>query len=173
MWTEDSASFQGKYYSVKGAVCEPKPVQKPRPLIWIGGGGEKLTLRAVAKVADGCNFIALSPDEFNHKIEVLAKHCDSIGRRLSELRKSWQGPVIIGKTSAEVKNKMERAVSSGDIRGTDIERHTIAGTPEQCVQRISEYVDLGVDRFMLSFPESPTDLSGITLFGEQVLPRFN
>jgi alkanesulfonate monooxygenase SsuD/methylene tetrahydromethanopterin reductase-like flavin-dependent oxidoreductase (luciferase family) len=172
MWTEDSASFQGKYYTVNGAVCEPKPVQKPRPPIWIGGGGEKLTLRAVAKLADGCNFIALSPDEYNHKIAVLAKHCDSIGRKLSDVRKSWQGPVIIARSSAEVKNKMERAVRSGDIRGDDIEGHSITGTPEQCVQRIGEYVDLGVDRFMLSFPESATDLSGIRLVGEQVLPRF-
>jgi alkanesulfonate monooxygenase SsuD/methylene tetrahydromethanopterin reductase-like flavin-dependent oxidoreductase (luciferase family) len=171
MWTEDSASFQGKYYTVNGAVCEPKPVQKPRPLIWIGGGGEKLTLRAVVKLADGCNFIGLSLDEYKHKIEVLAKYCDYIGRRVSDVRKSWQGPVIIGRTSAEVKNKMERSIRSGDIRGEDMEGHSITGTPEQCVQRICEYVDLGVDRFMLSFPESATDLSGIRLFGEQVLPR--
>jgi alkanesulfonate monooxygenase SsuD/methylene tetrahydromethanopterin reductase-like flavin-dependent oxidoreductase (luciferase family) len=172
MWTEDSASFQGRYYTVIGAVCEPKPVQKPRPLIWIGGGGEKLTLRAVAKLADGCNFIGLSPDEYKHKIEILTKHCDSVGRSLSDVRKSWQGPVIIGRTGADVKNKMERAVRSGDIRGEDIEGHSIAGTPEQCVQRIGKYVDLGVDRFMLSFPESATDLSGIRLFGEEVLHSF-
>jgi len=172
MWTEDSASFQGKYYTVNGAVCEPKPVQKPRPLIWIGGGGEKLTLRAVAKLADGCNFIGLSPDEYKHKIEILTKHCDSIERRLSDVRKSWQGPVVIGGTSAEVKNKMELAVRSGDIRSEYAKDHTIAGTPEQCVQRIGQYVDLGVDRFMLSFPESATDLSGIRLFGEKVLPSF-
>jgi F420-dependent oxidoreductase-like protein len=172
MWTEDSASFQGKYYSVNGAICEPKPIQKPRPLIWIGGGGEKLTLRVVAKLADGCNFIGLSPDEYEHKIDVLAKHCDSIGRRLGDVRKSWQGPVIIGRTGSEAKNKLELAVRSGDVRDKYAKEHTIAGTPEQCIQRIGKYVDLGVDRFMLSFLESATDLNGIRLVGEKVLPSF-
>ncbi len=171
MWTEDSASYRGKYYTVTEAVCEPKPVQKPRPPIWIGGG-EKLTLRIVAKLADGCNFISLSLDEYKHKIEILAKHCDSVGRKLSDVRKSWQGPVIIGRTSAEVKSKMELAVRSGYTGAEDLEAHSITGTPEQCVQRICEYVDLGVDRYMLSFPESATDLSGIRLFGEEVLPSF-
>jgi alkanesulfonate monooxygenase SsuD/methylene tetrahydromethanopterin reductase-like flavin-dependent oxidoreductase (luciferase family) len=67
---------------------------------------------------------------------------------------------------------MERAVRSGDVRGTDIEGHSITGMPEQCIQRIGEYVDLGVDRFMLSFPESATDLNGIRLLGEEILPSF-
>jgi F420-dependent oxidoreductase-like protein len=172
MWTEENPSFKGKYYSINDAVCEPKPIQRPRPPIWIGGGGEKLLLRAVAKHADGCNFIGLSLEEYKHKLEVLTKHCDSVGRRISSLRKSWQGSVIIGRNTAEVKSKMQSAAKSGDVRGLDIEGHSIVGTPEQCIQRISEYVDIGVDRFMLSFPESATDVSGLKLFGEKVLPNF-
>ena len=169
MWTEENSSFQGKYYSIKGAVCEPKPIQKPRPPIWIGGAGERLTLRAVAKHADGCNFIGLSLEEYRHKLEVLTKHCDSIGRSISDLRKSWQGGVIIGRNDAEVKNRIQSAIKRGEIRAPDIERHYIVGTPDQCLRRIGEYGDIGVDRFMLSFPESATDLSGLRLFGERVL----
>ena len=169
MWTEEKSSFQGKYYSIKGAICEPKPIQKPRPLIWIGGAGERLTLRTVAKHADGCNFIGLSLEEYKHKLEVLTKHCDSIGRNINDVRKSWQGGAIVGKNDAEVKNRIQSAVKRGEIRAPDIESHYIAGTPDQCIRRIGEYADIGIDRFMLSFPESATDLSGLRLFGEQVL----
>jgi alkanesulfonate monooxygenase SsuD/methylene tetrahydromethanopterin reductase-like flavin-dependent oxidoreductase (luciferase family) len=172
MWIEENPSFQGKYYSINGAVCEPKPIQRPRPPIWIGGGGEKLTLRAVAKHADGCNFIGLSVEEYKHKLEVLTKHCDSVGRRISDVRKSWQGGVIIGENTAEVKSKIKATVKSGDVSSLDIESHSIVGTPERCIQRVGEYVDIGTDRFMLSFPESATDLSGLGLFGEKVLPSF-
>jgi alkanesulfonate monooxygenase SsuD/methylene tetrahydromethanopterin reductase-like flavin-dependent oxidoreductase (luciferase family) len=126
----------------------------------------------VAKHADGCNFIGLSLEEYKHKLEVLTKHCDSVGRRISSLRKSWQGSVIIGRNTAEVKSKLQSAVKSGDVRGLDVEGHCIVGTPELCIQRIGEYVDIGVDRFMLSFPESASDVNGLKLFGEKVLPTF-
>ena len=173
MWTEESASFQGKYYRIDGAVCEPKPLQKPRPLIWIGGGGERFTLRAVAKYADGCNFIGLSIDEYRHKLDALAKHCDRVGRKTGDVRKSWQGSVIVGRNDSEVKERMQFATQSGNVAKQDFESHAIVGTPDQCVQHIGAYLDIGVDRFMLSFPEAATDLSGIRLFAEQVLPSFN
>ena len=172
MWTEENPSFKGKYYSINGAVCEPKPIQRPRPPIWIGDGGEKLLLRVVAKHGDGCNFMGLSLEEYKHKLAVLTKHCDSVGRRISSVRKSWQGSVIIGRNTAEVRSKLQSAAKSGDIRGLDIEGHSIVGPPEQCIQRIGEYVDIGVDRFMMSFPKSATDISGLKLFGEKILPNF-
>jgi alkanesulfonate monooxygenase SsuD/methylene tetrahydromethanopterin reductase-like flavin-dependent oxidoreductase (luciferase family) len=172
MWTEETPSFHGKHYRISGAVCEPKPVQKPRPLIWIGGGGERFTLRAVARLADGCNFIGLSLDEYCHKLDVLAKHCDAVGRSFGGVRKSWQGSVIVGRTSAEVEDKMQLANPGGNFAREDFKSHAIIGTPEQCTQRVGEYSDIGVDRFMLSFPEAATDLSGLRLFAEEVLPNF-
>jgi alkanesulfonate monooxygenase SsuD/methylene tetrahydromethanopterin reductase-like flavin-dependent oxidoreductase (luciferase family) len=171
MWTEENPSFQGKHYRIDGAVCEPKPLQKPRPPIWIGGGGERFTLRAVAKLGDGCNFIGLSLDEYRHKLDALARHCDHVGRKIRDVRKSWQGSVIVGRTSGEAKSKMQLATRGGSVTDEDFESHAIIGTPEQCTQRIGEYSDIGVDRFMLSFPEAATDLSGLRLFAEEVLPN--
>jgi alkanesulfonate monooxygenase SsuD/methylene tetrahydromethanopterin reductase-like flavin-dependent oxidoreductase (luciferase family) len=95
-----------------------------------------------------------------------------VGRRINDVRKSWQGGVIIGENTAEVKSKIQAAVKSGGVSSLDIESHSIVGTPERCIQRIGQYVDIGLDRFMLSFPESATDVSGLRLFGEKVLPSF-
>jgi len=171
MWTEERPSFEGKHYKIEGAVCQPKPVQKPRPPIWIGGEGEKITLKTVAKHADGCNFIGLSIDEYRHKLDVLAKHCDTIGRKIGDVRKSWQGSIMIGRDDSEVKTRMQNA-HPGNVAKEDLKAHAIVGTPDQCTQRIGEYMDIGVNRFMLSFPEAATDINGIRLFAEQVLPSF-
>ena len=72
----------------------------------------------------------------------------------------------------KLKSKMQLATQSRNVANEDFKSHTIMGTPEQCTQRIGEYLDIGVDRFMLSFPEAATDLSGLRQFAEEVLPNF-
>jgi alkanesulfonate monooxygenase SsuD/methylene tetrahydromethanopterin reductase-like flavin-dependent oxidoreductase (luciferase family) len=78
--TKETASFAGRYYRLTDARCEPKPVQKPRPPIVIGGGGEKRTLRIAARWADQWNAPGASPEVLAHKIEVLHRHCADVGR---------------------------------------------------------------------------------------------
>ena len=73
MWTQDEATFDGRFYRIRGAVNEPKPVQKPHPPIWIGGAGEKVTLKLVAQFGDACNFNA-DVETVRHKLEVLRQH---------------------------------------------------------------------------------------------------
>ncbi len=90
MWTETKPDFDGKYYQLKGAYCEPKPVQKPYPPITIGGSGEQLTLRMVAKYADIWNFVGGPVEVFKHKSEVLDEHCAKIGRDPSTIERSIQ-----------------------------------------------------------------------------------
>ena len=90
LWTETTPDFNGKYYQLKGAYCEPKPVQKPYPPITIGGGGEQLTLRMVAKYADIWNFVGGPIETFKHKNEVLDGHCAKIGRDPSTIERSIQ-----------------------------------------------------------------------------------
>ena len=79
MWTEEAATWKGRYYEINEAYCNPKPVQKPRPPILIGGGGEQLTLKMVARYADTWNAFG-TPEIFKHKIEVLERHCEAVGR---------------------------------------------------------------------------------------------
>lgn len=179
MWTEDKASFDGRYYKIKDAINNPKPIQKPHPPIWIGGGGEKLILKVVAELADGCNFISLTPEEYKHKLEVLEAHCVKVGRNMNEIQKSWQGRVLMTKNEAELREKSRKfiAQSRGATQGTvgaqipDVSRN-IVGTPEQCVDKITQYTDMGVTCFMLSFPEMAKDLKCLEEFSEKVMSHF-
>jgi F420-dependent oxidoreductase-like protein len=84
MWSDDDGPYDGKHYQLAETLCRPAPVSSPRPRIMIGGGGEKKTLRLVAQYADACNFFG-GPDEVAHKLEVLRRHCDHVGRDPAEI----------------------------------------------------------------------------------------
>src|SRR5262245_7238712 len=93
LWTQQYADFEGTYYQLKQARCEPKPIQKPYPPIVIGGSGERRTLRIVAKYADVWNFAGGPVDQFRHKLAVLEEHCRAVGRDYASIEKSVQLPV--------------------------------------------------------------------------------
>jgi F420-dependent oxidoreductase-like protein len=90
LWTQHLTDFEGRYYQLKEARCEPKPVQKPYPPFVIGGGGEQLTLRVVARHADIWNFASGPPENLRHKIGVLHEHCAAVGRDPAEIEISVQ-----------------------------------------------------------------------------------
>jgi F420-dependent oxidoreductase-like protein len=90
LWTEEQSDFEGRYYRLQGAFANPKPVQKPYPPIWIGGGGEQKTLRIVAEHADVWNMAGGGIDVARHKVEVLQRHCADVGRDPAEIRLSVQ-----------------------------------------------------------------------------------
>lgn len=89
LWTEERASYEGRYYKLTDAVSNPKPLQKPHPPIWIGGGGEKLTLRVVAEHADVWNIVG-SVEDVSRKAAILDQHCAAIGRDPTEIKRSVQ-----------------------------------------------------------------------------------
>ncbi len=80
MWSDDDGPYEGRHYQLAETVCSPRPLQQPSPRILIGGSGEKKTLRLVARYADACNLFATDPAEVAHKLEVLARHCDTENR---------------------------------------------------------------------------------------------
>src|SRR5580765_1149814 len=99
MWTEEETSYDGRYYTLERANCDPKPLQDPHPPIWIGGGGEQLTLRVVARHADCSNFGG-RPEEWARKREILKGHCTAVGRDEATIRKTWSPEVFIRETEA-------------------------------------------------------------------------
>jgi F420-dependent oxidoreductase-like protein len=84
MWSDDVGPFDGVHYQLAETLCHPVPVSAPRPRILIGGAGERKTLRLVAQYADACNIFG-GPEEIAHKLEVLRRHCDAVGRDHREI----------------------------------------------------------------------------------------
>ena len=84
MWSANNGPYNGKHYQLAETLCSPQPVSSPRPRIMIGGGGEKKTLRLVAQYADACNLFG-SPQVVAHKLDVLRRHCDAVGRDIGEI----------------------------------------------------------------------------------------
>jgi alkanesulfonate monooxygenase SsuD/methylene tetrahydromethanopterin reductase-like flavin-dependent oxidoreductase (luciferase family) len=101
MLTENQASFEGKHYTIKDAICSPKPIQKPRPPIWIGGGGKR-TLQLVVKYADGWNYGLCTYDEYLSKISILIDCCRAVGRDFERITKAWHALMPLGHNDNEI-----------------------------------------------------------------------
>ena len=132
MWTEPETTYRGSYYELSRANCDPKPLQVPHPPVWIGGGGEQLTLRVVARHADASNFGG-NPDMWAHKREVLKAHCADVGRDEATIRKTWSPEVFIRSTEAEVEaaGTQEPVGRAGrELAGEQPRRHARAGLRE-------------------------------------------
>lgn len=161
MWTEKHPTYEGKHFSIKDAYCEPQPVQKPYPPITIGGGGERFTLRVVAKYADRCNFIG-SLETCQRKLEALRAHCSTIGRNYDEVEKSLFSYIHLGDDESSLKKDMKRIYDMSRVtqRFEDWYRNNretmIAGTPEACIERIKEFENAGFTLIILRFYETPS-----------------
>jgi F420-dependent oxidoreductase-like protein len=88
MWSDDNGPYQGRHYQLAETLCVPQPVRQPRPPILIGGGGERKTLRLVARYADACNVFGSSPEDVARKLEVLRSHCEAEGRDYDSIEKT-------------------------------------------------------------------------------------
>ena len=134
--TEDRANFDGKYYHLKDAMSNPKPVQKPYPPIVIGGSGEQLTLRMVARYANVWNFVGGSVDTFKHKNEVLDGHCAAIGRDPKTIARSIQTRVNYN-NMAETRDTIKPYIEAG---ATHIILNLIYPYPQNIVHRLDEEI---------------------------------
>jgi F420-dependent oxidoreductase-like protein len=112
LFTQPLTDFDGRYYQLKEARCEPKPMQKPYPTFVIGGGGEQLTLRVAARYADVWNFAGGSVEQFAHKVRVLHEHCAAVGRDPAAIRLSVQAPVNYD-DPGETARALQRFVDAG------------------------------------------------------------
>lgn len=164
MWdpTQPTASFAGQHYRIENAVCQPKP--SPPPPVMIGGAGEKLMLRVIARHADWWNLVGVSPELYARKIEVLRGHCAELGRDPTAIRKTWMGVVSVARTRAAAAAAMDGfPIWPGDV--------PLVGTPAEVMAGLRQFTALGVDLFILGFADEPA-LDGVELFIKEVMPAF-
>jgi len=136
LWTQSVADFDGRYYQLREARCEPKPVQQPHPPVVIGGGGEQLTLRVVAHYADIWDCMTDSPQEYRHKSAVLDSHCAAIGRDPATIERSKH--VFVDPTDLlAARSELRPYIEAG---ATHLILHVSAPYPVGIVQRLAEEV---------------------------------
>jgi len=101
MWSDDDGPFEGKHYKLARTLNSPQALTRPHPPILIGGGGERKTLRLVARYADACNLFA-GPDELPHKLDVLRRHCEEVGRDYDAIQKTVYYVMDVGEDAERV-----------------------------------------------------------------------
>jgi F420-dependent oxidoreductase-like protein len=163
LWTEPRTTFHGRYFHVEDAILEPKPVQKPRPPVMIAGGGEQMTLRAVARLADACNLVRGDIAEARNKLAVLRSHCDAVGRDYDTIEKTHVQRWLLARDAAAVAAKRERQAALAPLSG-------FAGTVSEAIDLMGQYRDAGVDLLIQS--DGRNDVETRELFVSDVMPHF-
>jgi F420-dependent oxidoreductase-like protein len=167
MWAEPRTTFRGRYFQVEDAILEPKPLQKPHPPVMIAGGGEQMTLRAVARLADACNIVGdmaeVDISGVQHKLGVLRRHCEEADRDYSAIEKSVVLRWLLARDAAAVSAKRERLAAHGALRG-------FIGTVSEAVDLIGKYRDAGIALVIAG--EHWDDAETLELFASDVMPHF-
>ena len=165
MWTQDEANFEGQYYQVRGAINQPKGVQKPHIPLLIGGGGEKVTLKLVAQYADACN-VGDGVANIKHKLAVLKQHCDEIGRDYNSIRRTT---LVDHCAIADTEEQAIAKLTPGQRKYLDILRQTeLIGTPAMIRQRLAEYEEAGIQEIVIRFVDA-TKLESLRLFARECM----
>lgn len=170
LWSEEAVSFHGRHLHFDGAYCDPKPLQSPPP-VWIGGGGEKVTLRIAAEHADATNW-QTSLEDFVRKSEILRGHCDAVGRDFDEISRTHAPDCILFDSEADVAAWLDRE-DGGDLWGEtppdEYVRDHLVGTPERVAEEVRAFVDAGCAEFVLWFRDAPSTDS-LERFMAEVVP---
>ena len=162
MWTEPRTTLHGKYFHVEDAILEPKPVQRPHPPVMIAGGGEQLTLRVVARLADSCNVFG-DPAEVRRKFGILRRHCEAEQRRYEAIEKTIVMGLVWARDEAELAAKRARLAVPEPFRG-------FAGTVSEVTDLIGKYGEAGVQLFISSAFKN--DAETHELLASEVIPHF-
>jgi F420-dependent oxidoreductase-like protein len=163
LWTEKRTTFRGRYFHVEDAILEPKPVRKPHPPVMIAGGGEQMTLRVVARLADACNLVRGDVADARNKLAVLRGHCDAIGRDYAAIEKTHVQAWILARDDAAAVAKREQLAARGPLP-------SFVGTVSEAIDLIGQYQDAGIDLLIHSDPRN--DVESRELFVSDVMPHF-
>jgi len=166
MFTEEESSFDGRHYRTHNVLNNPRPLRGDIPIM-VGGSGERKTLRLVAQYADACNIFG-DVARFRHKLDVLERHCEDVGRDPDEITKTRMAQVYVAPTHEEAQRKVQAAVERG--LSEDRRQHMVmAGDPDGIAEQTAEFLDAGVEALTVSMPDVH-DLEQVALVGRTLGP---
>ena len=168
MWTQEQATFEGAYYRVKEAWCEPKP--DPTPTIMVGAFRPKM-LRLTARHADWWNVSSTGIEDYRTYLQEFERACEEIGRDPATVRRTWGGGCVCAPTEASVANLAAGRLQMGEEYAYQVGEDFV-GTPAQIIEQMQPFVELGVDYFMLDCGGFPR-LTTVELLIQEVLPALN
>jgi F420-dependent oxidoreductase-like protein len=143
MWSAEVGPYAGKHYQMEEALCSPLPLQRPHPPIMIGGMGERKTLRLVAQYGDACNLFAQAGEEvLRHKLDVLQRHCDDVGRDYADIERTTLGTI-----------------------------HLVPGElgPRETIEKCRALANLGIQHAIFNMP-NVHEIAPLELFGKEIIP---
>jgi F420-dependent oxidoreductase-like protein len=169
MWIEEepAATFNGRYYQVNSAYCNPKPIQKPSSPILVGGSGERQTLKIVAKYADACNLYG-SAETVKRKLSILNEHCKSVGRDYDSILKTKLGFILIDNDKEMVEKRLQQI--SKVIPEDQLREFLIYGTPEDILKQIELLEEAGIQYLIVDL-EPYRELEALEIFADSVMKK--
>ena len=170
MWTEEpAATYNGKYYQINNAYCNPKPIQKPSPPIMVGGSGERQTLKIVAKYADACNLFG-SAETVKRKLSVLKEHCKSVGRDYDSILKTKLGLIIVDNDNERVEKSVQQI--SKVMPKEQVGEYLMYGTPEQVLKQIELLEEVGIQYIIVDL-EPYREPEALEVFGNSIVKKMS
>jgi F420-dependent oxidoreductase-like protein len=171
MWTEEepAATFNGKYYQIKNAYCNPKPIQKPSPPIMVGGSGERHTLKIIAKYADACNLFG-SAETVKRKLSILKEHCKSVGRDYDSILKTKLGLIVIDNDKEMVEKRVQQI--SKVIPKEQVGEFLMYGTPDDVLKQIELLEEFGIQYLIVDL-EPYRELEASEVFGNTIVKKMS
>jgi F420-dependent oxidoreductase-like protein len=171
MWHDEEAYFEGNYYQVRGAINQPKGVQKPHIPLLIGGGGEKVTLKIAAQYADACNIGYLEPEATARKFEIMHEYCEKVGRDYQDITRTIMLNCSIDERDERALERAQTANFARNTRGPEhIRTRSLVGTAEMIRERLAEYERSGTQEVILFFP-APGRLESLRMFAREVMGK--
>ena len=167
----ERVTFHGEHYQLNDAWCQPRALQKS-PRIWVGGAGEKRSIRIAARYADGWNVAYVSPASYRHKNSVLERWCDCEQRDSSEIVRSVNLGFYMGVDEARARRNRQRYDSYFGEQAERFREGSLFGTPATVVDRLGEYADAGVTDLNITM-RAPYDFDAMACFVEEILPKVN
>ena len=152
MTTEETPTFNGEFYQIDGAINQPKPIQKPYPPLWVCGGGEKVTLKLLAKYGDYGNW-DVDVDVFVQKSNILQNHCENVGRDFSEIGKTLHTNVLIADNQNDLDKKVEKLATYTNIPKDYYYERPLIGTKDKVFETIEQYKEAGCIYLIAYIPD--------------------